>query len=133
MNRCIRAPVRAAAAGATAFGVADGFEGLLDGRRTLLTPRSVGNIVHEEGTMLHTGRCQRMLEEGGLDTAAEVLSDADIDDVVVIGGDSSLRGGHALASRGRVTSQTRRTNLTFHRMAHLLAQESASRRPGWDE
>ncbi len=101
MNPCIRAVVRAGIArGLTVFGIKEGFEGLRRGDVRELRARDVGNIVQHGGTMLHTARCAEMHEPAGRRQLVRRVSEADLDALVVIGGDGSLRGAHALAELG---------------------------------
>lgn len=57
-----------------------------------LTPRSVSGIIQFGGTILHTTRCTEFETPKGIKKAAGVLTMNNIDGLVVIGGDGSLRG-----------------------------------------
>jgi len=61
-----------------------------------LTLLEVNNVIHLGGTLLKSARCQLMLEEQGLQLAANTLDDHNIDALVVIGGDGSFKGLLAL-------------------------------------
>lgn len=101
MNTAIRAVVRAAAArGITTLGIEDGYDGLLKGRCRELRARDVGDILHRGGTFLQTARCKEMLTDSGQRDAVRVINSHDVDALVVIGGDGSLRGAHALHKLG---------------------------------
>jgi len=61
-----------------------------------LTLLEVNNVIHLGGTLLKSARCQLMLEEQGLQLAANTLDDHNIDALIVIGGDGSFKGLLAL-------------------------------------
>src|SRR5688572_33327917 len=93
MNAAIRAVVRAAdAAGIETHGVFDGYAGLIEGRIERLDARSVSGILHLGGTMLGTARSPRFRTTDGRSAALRHLDLAEIDGLVVIGGDGSFRG-----------------------------------------
>ena len=101
MNATIRAVVRAAVAkGWEAFGVRDGFAGLMDGRFVPLGARDVGGIIQRGGTMLGSARAPAFKEEAGQRRALDALDDHDLDTLVVIGGNGTQTGSHALHARG---------------------------------
>lgn len=98
MNTAIRAVVRyAASADIDVVGIEDGFAGLVGNRAKLLTPRDVGDILQRGGTVLRTARTDQMRTREGWEKAARVLAQHDIEGLVVIGGDGSMNGAHALA------------------------------------
>lgn len=101
MNATIRAVVRAAVdRGWEAFGVRDGFAGLMDGRFMPLGARDVGGIIQLGGTMLGSARAPAFKEEAGQRRALDALDDHDIGGLVVIGGNGTQTGSHALHQRG---------------------------------
>lgn len=103
MNAAVRAVVRAAdAAGIETYGVSDGYAGLTAGRITPLDARSVSGILHLGGTMLGTARSSRFRTTEGRQEALKHLDLAEIDGLVVIGGDGSFRGADALSREGHV-------------------------------
>jgi 6-phosphofructokinase 1 len=61
-----------------------------------LTLLDVNNVIHLGGTLLKSARCQLMLEEEGLQLAANTLEEHNIDALIVIGGDGSFKGLLAL-------------------------------------
>jgi 6-phosphofructokinase 1 len=100
MNAAIRAVTRVAhAKGFQIIGFERGWDGLLTNTFRRLTPRSVGGIIQQGGTILHTLRCPNFEEEGGVKKGAETLSCNKIDSLVVIGGDGSFRGALDLSTR----------------------------------
>ena len=101
MNATVRAVVRAClAAGVEIVGFQKGYTGLIDRLYEILTTRSVSNILQRGGTFLQSARCKQMMEEAGQRLAADNLKGLGIDGLVVIGGDGSLRGAHALQRLG---------------------------------
>ncbi len=101
MNSAIRAVTRCALdSGWEVFGVRHGYRGLVDGEMDLLTARAVGGIIQQGGTVLGSARCPEFKEEGVRRTALRHLAQHGIDGLVVIGGNGSQTGSHALAQMG---------------------------------
>jgi len=101
MNAAIRAVVRTAMANnVRVIGIANGFEGLVNGEFRPMGARDVGGILQRGGTILQTRRSERFKEAKGQREALRHMNEAGIDSLVVIGGDGSLRGAHALAQQG---------------------------------
>ncbi len=101
MNAAIRAVVRTGASfGFELLGVRHGYAGLMAGDLIPLGPRDVGGIIQRGGTVLGTSRCPAFLTEAGQQAAARQLRDRDVSGLVVIGGNGSQAGAHALASLG---------------------------------
>lgn len=101
MNPCIRAVVRAAAAhDAQVIGIMDGYEGLINGEFRPLGPRDVGGIMQRGGTILQTRRSKRFLERTYQREAIRNMNSAGMDGLIVVGGEGSLKGAHALAEQG---------------------------------
>lgn len=99
MNAAIRAVVRTAMANDIAvIGIANGYEGLLNGEFRSMGARDVGGILQRGGTVLQTRRSERFMDPKGQREAIRRLNEAGIDGLIVIGGDGSLRGAHALAA-----------------------------------
>jgi 6-phosphofructokinase 1 len=105
MNAAIRAAVRCGVSlGFEMFGVRHGYAGLIAGDFVPLGVREVGGIIERGGTVLGSSRCPAFLTEEGQASAARQLSQRDIGGLVVIGGNGSQSGAHALSRRGtRVT------------------------------
>jgi 6-phosphofructokinase 1 len=101
MNAAIRAAVRSGVSlGFEMFGVRHGYSGLIAGDFLPLGPRDVGGIIELGGTMLGTSRCPAFLAEAGQETAVRQLVQRDISAVIVVGGNGSQAGAHALSQRG---------------------------------
>ena len=103
MNAAIRAVVRTALAhGAEVFGIHRGYAGLLEEMIHPMVPSSVANIIQRGGTILRTSRCPEFLEKATRKKAIQILAKHQIDGLVVIGGDGSFRGAHALHAEGKI-------------------------------
>lgn len=105
MNAAIRGVTRyAIQKGLAVEGIIRGYEGLLRHETIPLNRRSVGAIIHRGGTMLRTARCLEFLEKETQQKAAAYLKEQEIDALVVIGGDGSMRGAQALSQFGIPTA-----------------------------
>ena len=101
MNAAIRAVVRRGLSlGLEIHGVRRGYSGLMAGEFVCLGSRDVGGIIERGGTVLGTSRCPAFLTAAGQEAAVEQLAHADIQGLVVIGGNGSQAGANALAQRG---------------------------------
>jgi 6-phosphofructokinase 1 len=101
MNAAIRAVVRTALKNdMQAIGVINGYTGLLNGEFRPLGARDVGGILQRGGTILQTSRCKRFEEPTGQREAIRNMNEAGIEALIVIGGEGSLRGAHALSQQG---------------------------------
>jgi 6-phosphofructokinase 1 len=97
MNAAIRAVVRTSLANnVNVIGVKNGFEGLVNGEFRELGARDVGGILQRGGTFLLTSRSKRFMEPKGQRDAIRKMNEAGIDALVVIGGEGSMNGAHAL-------------------------------------
>jgi 6-phosphofructokinase 1 len=100
MNACIRAIVRTAVfRGHRALGFRFGYAGLIAGDYRLLDGRSVSNIIQRGGTILGSSRCKEFEKEEGRCKAADKLRGANVDALLVIGGEGSLKGAKELAAQ----------------------------------
>ena len=101
MNPCIRAIVRKAIwEKLEVVGIRRGFAGLMVGDFVNLKASSVSGIIHQGGTILKTARSPLFKTEEGQIKALENLKRFNIEGLIVIGGDGSLRGAYALNKRG---------------------------------
>ncbi len=101
MNAAIRAVVRTGLSrGWEVYGVRDGYAGLVDGRFRPLQSRDVGGILHRGGTVLGSARCPEFRTQEGQQRALGHLRDAGLDGLVVIGGNGTQTGTHALHELG---------------------------------
>ena len=93
MNAAIRAVVRTAINNnVRIWGVYDGYRGLVDDNMEELTSISVADIIQRGGTFLGTSICKSFRTKEGRQLAYENLKKHNIDALIVIGGDGSLRG-----------------------------------------
>ena len=98
MNATIRAVTRVAhSEGLEVLGFERGWDGLMTNTFRILTPRNVGGILHLGGTILRTSRSPEFRTVEGVQKAAETLALNNVDGLVVVGGDGSLRGALELS------------------------------------
>ena len=93
MNAGIRAVVRACAYhDIECIGIYRGYEGMIDGDFISMDARSVKGIINKGGTILKSARSKEFRTKEGRAKAHEQLKKAEIDALVVIGGDGSFTG-----------------------------------------
>jgi 6-phosphofructokinase 1 len=108
MNAALRAVAKLAALrGCQVFGVLEGYDGLMDGRfRELTRPLDTGRLGADleldhagaqGGTLLGSARSMRFMQPEGRAKAAQVMQANGLEGLLVIGGNGSLTGAHALA------------------------------------
>ena len=101
MNAAIRAVVRTGIDyGWEVYGVEHGYAGLIVGDFIPLGRRSVGGIIQQGGTILGSARSDEFRTEAGRSRALRELNQAGIEALVVIGGNGSQAGAHALGETG---------------------------------
>lgn len=101
MNAAIRAVVRTGLdRDWEVFGVRHGYAGLVAGNFAALGARDVGGIIQQGGTKLGSARCPEFKTENGQTLALRQLDDRGVSGLVVIGGDGSQAGAHALSQMG---------------------------------
>lgn len=101
MNAAIRAVVRTGLSkGWEVFGVQNGYTGLIFGKLVAMKARDVGGIIQQGGTILGSARCPEFKTEDGRQKALQQLHQRDIEGLVVIGGNGSQAGSHALSLMG---------------------------------
>ena len=100
-NACIRAVVRTALAhDLEVMGIRRGYAGLMEGEVEQLHGRFVGGIAHKGGTFLKTARTDQFKTAEGQQQALDNLKKHNVDLLVVIGGDGSLKGALRLHQDG---------------------------------
>ena len=98
MNPAIRAVVREGIdAGLEVVGFYRGYVGLIDNNFKVMGTNDVSGIIQRGGTILLTSRCEEFKSDAGIKKGKESLEKDNIDGLVVIGGDGSIRGAAALA------------------------------------
>jgi 6-phosphofructokinase 1 len=94
MNAAIRAVVRACTYyRIECVGVYRGYQGLIEGDFEILSARHVSNIINKGGTILKSARSNEFRTVEGRVKAFERLKEADINALIVIGGDGTFTGG----------------------------------------
>ena len=98
MNAAIRAVTRAALANKLkVVGIRRGYQGMIEGDFISLKSSDVSGILQTGGTMLKTARSAEFRTPEGREKAYQQLKKAEIDAVVVIGGDGSFTGALVLS------------------------------------
>jgi 6-phosphofructokinase 1 len=101
MNACVRAVVRSTINnGFDAYGVFDGYKGLVEGKIKKLDRNDVGQILNRGGTILGSSRLESFKEVSVRQKAVDNLKALGIDNLVCIGGDGTFRGALALNEMG---------------------------------
>lgn len=98
MNAAVRAVVRAARAnGIRVKAIYRGYKGLIDNEIEEFTSHNVSGIIGRGGTIIKTARCMEFKTPEGRKKAYDNLVAAEIDALIVIGGDGSFTGGRLFA------------------------------------
>jgi 6-phosphofructokinase 1 len=93
MNAAIRSVTRTGIYnGLEVVGIRHGYQGMIDANFKPLQAHSVSDIIQKGGTILKTARCEAFRTPEGRAKAYANLKEAQIDGVVVIGGDGSFTG-----------------------------------------
>lgn len=101
MNAAIRSVTRLAIEnGVTVWGIMRGFTGLRMGDMIEMNIRTVSDILHRGGTILYSSRDEKFKTEEGTQEAVKTCKVHNLDAVVVIGGNGSLKGAKALSENG---------------------------------
>lgn len=96
MNAAIRAVVRTAVHhGIQPFGIMRGYQGMIDNEIKPLATTDVSNIIQRGGTILKTARSKAFMTSEGMNIAYQNLQKNQIDALVLIGGDGTMRGANA--------------------------------------
>jgi 6-phosphofructokinase 1 len=98
MNGAIRAIVRTGLHQRwEMLGIRNGYAGLIKNEVQPLGSRDVGGIIQQGGTILGSSRCEEFKTKEGFAQAMEVLDQNNLQGLVIIGGNGSQAGCHALA------------------------------------
>lgn len=101
LNAAIRAVVtRITGENGSVVGIEEGWAGLIDGRVRALTPDDVQGVVGKGGTILGTSRKDPYVHGDGFDSVRSTIERHEIETLVVIGGDGSLRTAAQLEEEG---------------------------------
>ncbi|WP_299223347.1 6-phosphofructokinase [uncultured Aquimarina sp.] len=94
MNAAIRAVARACSYyNVKCIGFYRGYQGMIENDYCELNARSVRNIISAGGTILKSARSKEFRTAEGRKKAAENLKNAEVDAMILIGGDGTFRGG----------------------------------------
>ncbi len=103
MNAAIRAVVRSALHHRMkVFGVKNGYRGLLHNDIIEMERGSVANIIQRGGTILGTARSTEFETHKGMAKADRTLNKYNIDALIVIGGDGTMRGAKEFSEQFKV-------------------------------
>ncbi len=103
MNAAIRAVTRTAIFnGIRVKAIYRGYRGLMTGEIKEFQTQDVSNIIQKGGTILKTARSDDFLKYEGRKKAYENMRNEDIDALVVIGGDGTLKGARDFAQEFNV-------------------------------
>lgn len=101
MNPAIRGVVRmATACGVEVIGIERGYRGLMEGDFHPLRIRDIGGILGRGGTILQSARTEEFKTDAGRRRALHNLNKADIDGIIIIGGNGTHQGAYALSQMG---------------------------------
>ncbi|MBU3675723.1 MAG: 6-phosphofructokinase [Chitinophagaceae bacterium] len=96
MNAAIRAAARTALYhGLVPYGIQRGYQGLMEGDLRPMGSRDVSNIIQRGGTILKSARSEAFRTVEGRRTAYEQVKAHQLDALVLIGGDGTIRGAEA--------------------------------------
>lgn len=94
MNAAARAVVRTALyEGVRVYGIKNGYKGLINDDIEELNSQSVADLIQRGGTFLGTARSEKFRTPEGRQQAYNNFRSRNIEGLVIIGGDGSLRGG----------------------------------------
>lgn len=101
MNAAIRAVVRTGIyEGFKIIGIRQGFKGLMRGDIEEMKLSSVADIIQRGGTKLRSARSEEFMTEEGFERALNILRIFEIDGLIVLGGDGTLKGARRLSKSG---------------------------------
>jgi 6-phosphofructokinase 1 len=101
MSAAVRAAVMMGGhLGLEMVGIADGYQGLLEGRIAPIEPYRLEGCGRRGGTLLGSSRSAEFRTPAGLERALGQLREHGLDGLVVIGGEGSLKGAYTLHQRG---------------------------------
>lgn len=99
MNAAIRSVTRSAISkGFSVKGIYRGWEGLINNEIKDFTTESVSGIIRQGGTILKSARSEKFRTKEGMQEAFNNMKANEIDALIVIGGNGSLRGAMEFAN-----------------------------------
>jgi 6-phosphofructokinase 1 len=103
LNAAIRAVVRTAIYfGYEVLGIQRGYEGLIEADFISMHAGSVSHIIGKGGTILQSSRSERFRTPEGRAEAYRQLKKSNIEALILIGGDGSMRGAQLLADESDI-------------------------------
>jgi 6-phosphofructokinase 1 len=103
MNAAVRSVTRAAIFnGIRVKAIYRGYKGLITNEIEEFQTQNVSNIIQQGGTILKSARCAEFRTPEGRKLAYENMKDAEIDALVVIGGDGTFTGARIFAQEYNV-------------------------------
>ncbi len=101
MNAVIRSITRAAIYnGIKVWGIHRGYVGLRNNDMISMNLRTVSDILHHGGTVLFSSRDEIFKTQAGVMSAVDTCRKRELDAIIVIGGNGSLKGAYELAKNG---------------------------------
>ncbi|MCL2213241.1 MAG: 6-phosphofructokinase [Oscillospiraceae bacterium] len=101
MNAAVRAVVRQSiGSGIQVVAIYEGFKGLLEKNVKEFKMRDVSNIINTGGTILYSARCDYFRTPEGVAEGYKCARELELDAIIGIGGDGTLRGLHDLSQHG---------------------------------
>lgn len=103
MNAAMRSVIRTAKnSNLKVLAINGGYEGMINGDFQEMDAGSVSNIIQRGGTILKTSRSERFKEKKWRTVAFQQLKKANIDGVIIIGGNGSFAGAHVFTSEFKI-------------------------------
>ncbi|WP_371193274.1 ATP-dependent 6-phosphofructokinase [Glaciecola sp. SC05] len=97
MNACIRAVYLAARnEGIDVVGYQHGYNGLLKQDYVAFEHKDIRNLIQRGGTVLYSARCEKFKQAEHRLKAVKHLNEAEVDGLIVIGGNGSFKGAELL-------------------------------------
>ncbi len=101
MNAVVRAVVRyAVGRNINVWGIKRGYMGLRSGDKFKMHLRTVSDILHRGGTVLYSSRDPEFKTSQGIKQAVDFCKNSNIDAVISIGGEGTLKGAKNLSDQG---------------------------------
>jgi len=82
------------------LGIRNGWKGLIDCDLVPLNDSSVSGIISWGGTILGTSRTNPLIDPADMEKIQETIQEADIDALVVIGGEGTLSAAYEISEKG---------------------------------
>lgn len=101
MNAAVRSVVRTAVYNnIKVLGFERGYQGLIENSFYEMGITSVSDIIQRGGTILKTARCEAFRSQQGKKYAASILEKNEVDALIVIGGEGTIKGARGLEQFG---------------------------------